>query len=136
MKKNLKSKILSFFLFQETKLISRTEKSKPNQLYSIVRKICSTMTSLPNLITILKNPFCGWPESWLEIPTLNLWPCQPCCLQKSKWILNGNKRSNKITKRPKTQPYPRTTKICKFRQLDNFYPFALYLHLLLYQNRI
>merc|ERR1712110_376587 len=33
------------------------------KLYSIVRKICSTMTSLPNLITILKNPFCGWPES-------------------------------------------------------------------------
>ena len=49
----------------------------------------------------------------MEIPTWNSWPCQPCSLQRSKWIQTGKSRSRENWKRPNTSPCQRMMKICR-----------------------
>lgn len=100
----------------ETKLISRTGKSRPRPSFSTGRRICrwvsqfvspfrfhyitswsmaqmeslcgfSTMTSVPRATTTLRSPSCGWPGSWLANLIWSLWPCLPWRPQMCRWTL-------------------------------------------------
>ena len=71
-----------------TKSTSRIVKSKQKQSLSTVKRIFNTLTFQQKVTTTLKNPFCGWPESWLEI---RLWTLLPVLLWlhlKSKLTLS------------------------------------------------
>ena len=46
-------------------------------------------------------------------PTWSLWPCPPCCPQRSRWTPHGSRRWNRSTRRRKRLPFQRTTKTCR-----------------------